>query len=205
MKPCKILIVEDHTFYAKGIESILPSLGPFIITGHATQLNAAYNAIIRHQPDIVLLDVRLGDENGLDLVDLCREQNLGCKFIIISAHDSYTLKVKAEKKGVWAVLPKLVRAEELVKTIQEVYQNTYQKKTPKNNHIVKQLLLESLNIRQIEVCQLLLDGNTKKEIATILQRSPHTVDSQIRAIYHKLGISSREELEKLKHKLGTGE
>jgi two-component system nitrate/nitrite response regulator NarL len=113
MKPCKILIVEDHTFYAKGIESILPSLGPFIITGHATQLNAAYNAIIRHQPDIVLLDIAMPVMNGKEALEKMQLKYPNIKVIIMTNyfHDEHIIEFI--KAGACSFLPKNCNIDKL--------------------------------------------------------------------------------------------
>lgn len=195
---CKLLLVEDHTFYAKGVEASLPKNAGLQVVGHCTNLKDALNSIQHLQPHIVLLDVRLGSENGLDLVELCRAKGLKTKFIVLSADERYTLHATAANIGIAAVLPKMIMLDQLLNTIIAVHLNKYVRPEAGDKALVKFLQEETLTERQIEVCELLMDGNSKNEIARILGRSPHTVDSQIRTIYAKLEIKTREELLLLK-------
>ena len=210
-----VLLIDDHPMLNAGIVSILEQTGIFTVTGQAQSLKEAVSFLEKadalpsaSMPSLIILDLLLGEDNGLDFLPLlekfCRDKKVqGISIpkppvLVCSAlEDSFKIQT-ALKLGAAGFLSKTGGKAELLKAIDTILcGKTY------ISSDVDIKLKESSDIyakftkREIEVIHLLRTNKTNKQIAEALSINLRTVENYISKIYFKTGFSSREEILKL--------
>ena len=117
----KLLIVDDHEIVRKGIVSVLE--GEEVITEiqEASHIEEALMHIRMHQPDITLVDINLGGENGLDLIKKAKKQHLNTLFIILTSSSKREDFLCAKNMGVEGYILKDADLEEIIYGIKSIY------------------------------------------------------------------------------------
>ncbi|MBQ9142092.1 MAG: response regulator transcription factor [Lachnospiraceae bacterium] len=117
----KVLIVDDEEFIRNGLRCILDwEEEGFEICGDAGNGELALQMIQQLQPDLVLMDIRMPKVSGLEVVKYCSEQELPCKFIIISGFSDFKYAQEAIRYGVENYLTKPIDEDELLPTVRQV-------------------------------------------------------------------------------------
>ena len=189
----RIIIVDDHPLVRKGLASLLSVDPDMKMVGEASCTQKAVELIVDAQPDIALVDLRLGKENGLDIVNLCRKQNLSCKFIIITSSADYIDFHKAKNLGVNGYILKDALPEEILYAVRLVdkgrlyYDPTMMNSTFDNTNS----LIDQLTPREKEVLAALGRGLKNCEIAKNLFVTEFTVKKYVSQIFDKLDLQDR--------------
>jgi len=184
-----------------GLRGMLRGVPDLVVVGEAENGHAAQVLCRQLMPDVVLLDVRMPDMNGLEVTRLIRQQFPAIHVIIVSMYDSPDHLLQAIRAGAAGYLLKDATQYELVTTIRQVLAGTL----PIDAHVMGQLLrradqqatpqdrtvLDHLTKREIEVWQLIAKGQTNREIAMALSLSVGTIKIHVEHILAKLGVSDR--------------
>jgi len=195
----RVLLVDDHVLVRHGLRSVLESSGRVEVVGEAGTGREALRLLTQESPDVVLLDLRLGDEDGIEVARACREADPGVKVLVVSAHGSSTQLRTALAAGADGYLLKGVTATELVDGLGKVAAG----ETVIDPAFVPALLHDMatsavpagpLTVREIEVLSLVADGLTAGAMARQLQISQRTVNKHLENLFRKVGVSSRPEL-----------
>jgi len=198
-----IVLIDDHPLAIKGIGEWLSSTGRFAITGTAKNLSEAIALLknIKALPRIIILDVSLGDEDGLELIpelkSICEDRNQSMPEILVcSMYEDPFLIQRAIDSGAKAYVPKTAEPDEILKAIDTlleggVYINPkYMINKPKNAWSI-------LTSRENEIVTFLKRNLSPKQIAKHLNISLRTVENHLAHIYAKTDITSRDELAQL--------
>lgn len=196
----RVVLVDDHVLVRHGLRSLLESTGHVTVVGEAGDAQEAMRVVVGTQPDVVLLDLRLGQEDGLEVAEACREQAPDVRVLVVSAAGGSPQLRAALSAGADGYLLKGVTARQLVDGLRKVARG----ETVIDPAFVPALLddiadgtgLEStsLTVREMEVLSLVADGHTTPSIARRLGVSQRTVQKHLENLYRKLGVSSRAEL-----------
>jgi len=193
----KLIIVDDHPLVRKGINSILSTCNDIDEVYEADNIASAMELIINEKPHIVLVDLRLGSQNGLELVEKAKQANLDTKFIVLTScllHDDF---LRGEKIGVDGYILKEAFAEDIMYAIRLVQRGKkYYDSTimgHKNELDGEGLLLNTLTERENEVLREIGAGMTNEGIAKKLFISQHTVKKHVSSILSKLELNHRTE------------
>ena len=197
-----IIIIEGHPVMRDALADFLGGTGRWRITGKASSLASAKELLTRPgiKPDIMLLDIRLEDGWGLDIIPWYTKQKSGRVpyMAVYSAFDDYAHVSAALSMGVRAYIHKRRNERELESVLLKVLGGGFH-----IDEIVQarhQLVMDIFNLltkREAEILSLVKDGLSNKQIAAALGRSHRTVENIISCIYDKTGIRSRTELERL--------
>lgn len=194
----KIVVVDDHPLAMKGIIWILTeSIGCNEIreTGNVED---AKKVIGSENIDIAIVDLRLGEEDGLDIVAYGREVSPNTKYIILTSFMSKEDFLRAEAMGVEGYLLKEALAQDIVFVVEQISRGkkyydpgvvSYYKQKVKNERAI-----DSLTEREKEVLAELGKGLTNEEIAKALYISPNTVKKHISSILLKLNLQRRTQV-----------
>jgi len=196
----KVFICEDHQIFIDGLSSIISSHSDeFELI--ETSKNGTYTAkkIPFLDIDILLLDLNIPGLNGFEVIQFLREQKLPIKIIVITMYDDPTMIKKAKDAGANAYLLKDVSDETLLEVLRHPDNDKFfiQEGLSNPDH---SLFKESfsnvvkLTLREKEVVQLVVKGNTTQKIADILFLSVNTIETHRRNIYRKLEIKNLTEL-----------
>lgn len=191
MKTIRILIVDDHFVVRLGLASSL-SIEPGIEVVAEAECGAEVIDLYRqHQPDLVLMDWRLPDANGGEIIQLLRRSFPDARVLVISAFESDEIVFQAAKLGAVGYVVKSSRRQELIQAVSAAARGETAFAPQIAAKLVARLQLPKLSPRELEVITELVRGNSNKEIANQLDISENTVKIHIAHIMQKLGAKDR--------------
>lgn len=201
MPKVKVLIAEDHTVVAEGLQALLRD--EFELAGIVHDGRALLEAVESLQPDVIVTDISMPLLNGLDAIRQIRSRLPEAKIVVLTMHRETQLAVDAFRAGASAYLLKVSPGEELIAAIRHAHEGRGYVTTMLAKDLVT-LLMEAgqspagggaaLTPRQREVLQLIAEGRTMKEAAGILNISPRTAESHKYEIMQALGVKTTAEL-----------
>ncbi len=197
-----VLIADDHPMVREGLRSMLDAEGIQVI-GEATNGSEAVEKVQHLQPDLVLMDVRMPDMDGLAATELIKQNSPETAVIVVTSYESkeylrraiaagaagYILKGMSRQSLIDAVrLVKeggsLIDARLLAELLRDVGLEAGREDAPEGS-------LEALSPRERQVLELLVQGLTNKEIAQEMHYSVGTVKNVVQRVIVKLGVSDR--------------
>jgi DNA-binding NarL/FixJ family response regulator len=197
----RVLLADDHAVVAQGLESLLKDTFELVAIVHDGR--SLVEAAEKLRPDVVVTDISMPLLNGLDAIRQIRERRPNTKVVVLTMHPETQLAVDAFRAGASGYMLKVSPAEELITAIQQVAQGRAYVTTLLSKDLIT-LLLEAgkeartgdspLTARQREVLQLIAEGRTMKEVASVLNISPRTVESHKYEIMRALGVQTTAEL-----------
>lgn len=200
--PIRVLIVDDHNIVRDGLKLILALDERIVVGGEAKNLQEAIDAVSKTQPDVILLDFRLPDGDGVNGCLTLKRLFPKVKIIILTAFSQNHLVLETIRAGADGYLLKNIKSSELIENIVKVYEgdsvlDAAVTEGVFNNIItpdVKNELKDNcLSLREKEILQILSQGKTNCEIADILDISEKTVRNYISTIFKKINVSNRTE------------
>ncbi len=199
----KILLVDDQMILAEGIKSVLETCPDFKIAGIACDGAEAVAMCEKHKPDVVLMDIRMPNMNGVVATKRIKEINSGIKIIILTTFDDSDYILSAINNGASGYLLKDIGSTALIDAIKNAYAgdtilpSKIAKKITDAAMMVssdKEIKLKkafNLSDREVEIALMLNDGFTNRQIASAMKLSDGTARNYISSIYSKLGVESR--------------
>lgn len=188
----RIGIIDDHPLVRQGLISILSLEQKYEIVGEATNIKDGLDMIIKKQPEVTLIDLKLGDECGLGIVKEAKKM-VKSKFVILTSSAKESDFIQAERVGVDGYILKEALPEELLYGIKLISRGRkyfdpgiLKYTMMQNNDPIKQL-----TPREIEVLLSLGKGLSNKEISKKFFITEHTVKKHVSSILSKLGLSDR--------------
>jgi DNA-binding NarL/FixJ family response regulator len=210
----RVLLVEDHPMYRKGVKRLLEDTGRFQVVGEAINGHDAIHQADVHRPEIVLIDVQLPGVTGLKIARVLRKQHQNMKIVFLSMHLDDTRLFDAIRAGAMAYLTKDIDQETLVESLRRVAQG---------ENLINQLILSRpqlawkvlaefrqlsgekaetreqeiafaalpLSAREIEVLDCVAQGFSNKEIADELYVTEQTVKNHMTSVLRKLDVNDR--------------
>jgi DNA-binding NarL/FixJ family response regulator len=200
MPAIRVLLADDHTMVAEGLGILLK--GTCDLVGVVHDGRALLKGVEELRPDVVVSDISMPMLNGVDAVRQIKNIRPETKVVMLTMHADVQLAVEAFRAGASGYVLKASPGEELVAAIQEAAKGrTYL--TPLIAKDLLSVLIEAkssetteirLTQRQREVLQLIAEGRTMKEIASILHISSRTAESHKYEMMRVLGVSTTAEL-----------
>lgn len=196
MKKISVLLADDHTVVRQGLRSLLSAEPDIEVVGEAENGRQAVQMAQRLSPNIVVMDIAMPQLNGLEAARQIIHEGLPCKLLMLSSYgdDEYVHQLAA--LGASGYLMKQTAATDLIKAIREASKgNAFFSPS-----ISKQLLeycrdggknskqTQDLTSRELEVLQLVAEGNGNKQIAATLNLSIKTVEKHRQKLMNKLDI-----------------
>ena len=189
----RILIADDHTLVRIGLRSSIEMEPDFSIVAEAGSGEQALAEYRKHQPEVVLLDLRMPGMDGIQTTAaLCREFP-GARIIVISTFTGGDDILRAMQAGAKTYLPKSVQREELIKAIRAIAKGESYLPNVVASRLADRLRRPDLTVRELEVLRLVAAGNSNKEIAAALSIEVGTVKLHVGKILEKLHARDRTE------------
>lgn len=203
-----VLIIDDHLVVRTALRALLEKQPGMVVVGEASNKNEAVALASREQPEIVVLDLCLKEENGLDLIPELLAAAEESKIIILTGVTDPEEHQKAIRQGAMGVVSKEVSADLLIKAIERVHAGELWLNRHMTATLVKELRRErasvasapeedattQLTCREREIIGLIGEGLKNKQIAGRLCISEATVRHHLTSILRKLEVSDRLEL-----------
>lgn len=199
----KILLADDQMILAEGIKAVLTSCKDFEVCGIATDGAQAVEMSERLRPDVVLMDIRMPNMNGVVATKRIKEFDGNIKIVILTTFDDSDYILSAINNGASGYLLKDVGASALIDAVKNAYAGDtilpakIAKKITDVAAMVasdKETKLKSafgFSDREVEIALMIADGFTNRQIAAALKLADGTARNYISTIYLKLGADSR--------------
>ncbi|HEX7365360.1 MAG TPA: response regulator transcription factor [Dehalococcoidia bacterium] len=201
MEAIKILIADDHPVVREGLNAMLSREVDFKVVGEAKDGVDAVNKVAELRPDVVLMDLRMPEMDGVEAMRQIRANDTQVRFIILTTYSDDDYIFSGIEAGARAYLLKDAPREDLFKAIRSVYRgesliqpvvasklldrfSQLSRRTPSG---------EELSERELEVLCLMSKGAANKEISAELKIAQSTVKTHITNIFQKLGVNDRTE------------
>lgn len=196
--PSRVLIVDDHHTFADLLAIALSSQTDFDCVGTAGTGAAALDLVRRERPDIVVMDIQLGSESGLDAARRIRELLPDAVIVVVSAHRDPNWVVRAAQAGASAFAPKSGSLTEMLTVLRNARNGSMLVAPSMFQAVVSQAgdpseHAEKLTAREQDVLVLMGRGVAPTEIARILNISVNTCRGYVKSIHAKLGARSQLE------------
>jgi len=204
----RVVLADDHVFVRDGIKSLLENEANIEVVGEATDGLEALKIVETTKPDLLILDIRMPNLTGIEVVEKLRSQNNPVKIVMLSMHESEEYVLKSIKAGADGYLLKGSSKEEFLKALHTVANGgkyfsgdissilVGQLNNPTASQASKQVIDEEMLItkREKEILTLLLSGKGNKEIAEALDISKRTAEVHRFNLMKKLKVKNLMEL-----------
>ncbi|MTH15424.1 response regulator transcription factor [Flavobacterium sp. LC2016-01] len=204
----RVVLADDHVFVRDGIKSLLENEANIEVVGEAIDGADALEVVTASKPDLLIVDIRMPNLTGIEVVEKLRSENNNIKIIMLSMHESEEYVLKSIKAGADGYLLKGSSKEEFLKALHTVSAGGKyfsgdissiligQLTNPSNSLEPKQNLSDEMMItkREKEILTLLLSGKGNKEIAEALDISKRTAEVHRFNLMKKLKVKNLMEL-----------
>jgi DNA-binding NarL/FixJ family response regulator len=196
-----VFVVDDHAVVRSGLKLLLTREGEFDVVGEAASAGEAAARVSAIDPDIILLDVTMPGETGIEALPRILEAAPRTKVLVLSMHDDPSYVREAFAGGASGYVLKEAADSELVSALRQVAEGRRYVNPELGARMVaaeararREAESDPLTDREREVMRLLALGHTNQEIAKMLYISVRTAETHRAHIMQKLGLSSRAEL-----------
>jgi len=200
----RIVLVDDHPLFRKGLEQLIHSNGIFAVCGEAGNAAEAMEVIRKLLPDLAIVDLSLPGANGIELIKNIRAEFPKLPILVLSMHDESLYAVRALRAGAAGYVMKHEAMANVIQAIHEVLSGRpYLSPTMAAQVITRAArgqpegetdTTERLSDRELEILELIGKGNEVRHIAKLLHLSPKTVETHRAHIKDKLDLRNSREV-----------
>jgi len=200
-----VLLVDDHQMLLDVMRRQFESDAGFVVAGVASTMEAAAQEAKRTTPDVVLLDIELGEESGLDLIAVIRKICPQARIVMLSMFNQRVCRDRAFALGADAYVTKGARYERLRALLRGEPEDATDADYIWRRQGYRAAIRTSLSGRELQVLRALANGMLEKEVAGYLGISVSSVSTYLNRAMYKTDCSSRAELMRYASVLGGGE
>lgn len=197
----RVLITDDHSIVREGLTLILETTDDIEVVGEAADGAEALQMVAEHQPDVVLMDLRMPGMDGLTAIEHLQQDHPQVAIVILTTYNEDDLMLRGLQAGAKGFLLKDTLRETLLDTIQAAAKG----ESLLNADVMSRLLVHTqtggkrpstttdspLTERERQTLRAVAAGETNKGIALQLGITERTVKAHLTSVYNKLGVDSR--------------
>jgi DNA-binding NarL/FixJ family response regulator len=189
----RVFCIDDHPFVRDGIATIINNQPDMLLAAEASDGGEAIQKYREYRPDVTLMDLRLPDMSGIDLLIAIRSEFPEARVVILTTFEGDVEIQRSLGAGAYGYLLKSMPPEELLEIIRQVHAGRKRIPPEVAAQLAEHLGYEALTEREIEVLNYIAKGNRNRVIAELLFISEETVKVHVKHIMEKLGASDRTE------------
>jgi DNA-binding NarL/FixJ family response regulator len=192
--PIRLLIVDDHPVVRDGLRGMLAGSAGLQVVGEASDGAEALRVVDSHQPDVILMDLRMPGLGGVAAIRALAERHVPARVLVLTTYDTDSDVVLALEAGATGYLLKDSPRDELIRAIRAAARGEAVLAPSVATRLVSQLRApapDALSDRELEVLTLVARGETNRGAAARLFISEATVKTHLLHIYEKLGVNDR--------------
>ncbi|HEV2045572.1 MAG TPA: response regulator transcription factor [Chthoniobacterales bacterium] len=200
----RIVIVDDHPLFRKGLEQLIQSHDGLAICGEAANAAEAMDVIRQIAPDMAIVDLSLPGANGIELIKNIRAEFPKLLILVLSMHDESLYALRSMRVGAQGYVMKQEALDSVVSAIREIFAGRpYLSPAMSANVIAKFAqgagegsanVVDGLSDRELEILELIGNGRDVREIAKALHLSPKTVETHRAHIKEKLNLQNARQV-----------
>jgi DNA-binding NarL/FixJ family response regulator len=200
----RIVIVDDHPLFRKGLEQLINSNDGLAVCGEAGSAPEAMNVIRQIAPDLVIVDVSLPGANGIELIKNIRAEFSKLPILVLSMHDESLYALRSLRAGAQGYVMKQEALANVLTAIHQVFAGRPYLSTAMSAKLItsyadaggngKASVTDTLSDRELEILELIGKGREVREIAKELHLSPKTVETHRAHIKEKLNLRNARQV-----------
>ena len=200
----RIVIVDDHPLFRKGLEQLIHSDGTFAVCGEAGNGADAMEVIRKLNPHLAIVDLSLPGANGIELIKNIRAEFSKLPVLVLSMHDESLYALRALRAGAEGYVMKHEAMANVIQAIREVFHGRPYLSPAMAAQVITKFAhrdaegeadpVERLSDRELEILELIGKGNEVRQIAKLLHLSPKTVETHRAHIKEKLQLKNAREV-----------
>ena len=192
-KQIRAVIADDHPVVREGLGALVNSQQDMNVVGEAANGKQAVQEFLLHRPDVLLLDLRMPEMNGIEAIHAILEKEPEARIIVLSTYNTDEDICQALKAGAKAYLLKDSPREQLLESIRSVHTGRLSISSSIGEQLAAGLRAPGLTDREVDIVKSMVAGKTNKEIGASLGITEGTVKVHVRHILKKLGVGRRTE------------
>ena len=189
----RVLVVDDHSLLRTGVANIINQETDLEVVAEAANGRDAIDAFLIHRPDVVLMDLRMPEMEGVEAIRRIREIDPQARVVVLTTYDADEDIARALQAGAKAYILKDIAADALVACVRDVLAGKTYLAPAAAAKLAEHVTQVQLTPRELAALRLLANGHSNKEIATALEISERTVKSHLAHLFEKLQVTSRTE------------
>ncbi|PYJ18151.1 MAG: DNA-binding response regulator [Verrucomicrobia bacterium] len=200
----RIVIVDDHPLFRKGLEQLIHSDSAFAVCGEANNASEAMDVIRKLNPDLAIVDLSLPGANGIELIKNIRAEFPKLPILVLSMHDESLYAFRALRAGAEGYVMKHEAMANVIQAIHEVFNGRPYLSPAMAAQVITKFAhrgsqseadaVERLSDRELEILELIGKGNEVRQIAKLLHLSPKTVETHRAHIKEKLNLQNARQV-----------
>jgi DNA-binding NarL/FixJ family response regulator len=191
MKPIRVLLIEDHFLARVALQSVLAGYAQIKVVGEAGDGETGIALYRELRPDVVVLDLRLPQISGFDVISRLRDEFSCARIVVLSNYRGSEDIYRAVRNGAMAYLTKDTGGEELVNAIRNVHSGLRYLPSAMLHRLAERMPVADLTPREAEVLICITRGRSNREIAEDLRIAEKTVRIHVSALLGKMGVRDR--------------
>lgn len=191
MNDIRIMLADDHVVVRKGLFAMLNEAGGMTVVAEAANGDEAVKLFRQHQPDLLLLDLRMPKRDGVEVVAAIREEFLTARIIILTTFDTDEDIFRALRAGAKGFLLKDATFGEIIESIRAVHAGKTCIPALIAGKLAERAAAPELTPRELDVLRLVVQGKSNRDASIALYVSEETIKSHIKNILTKMGVGDR--------------
>ena len=187
----RVLSIDDHALVREGVATIINSQADMSLAGTAANGKEGIEAFCALRPDVTLMDLRLPDLSGLDVIIAIRSEFPDARIIVLTTFEGDMHVQRALKAGARGYLLKSMPSKQMLETIRRVHAGKMCIPTEIATALAEHLGDQALSAREVEVLRYVAGGARNRDIAEKLFIAEETVKAHLKRIMTKLGTNDR--------------
>lgn len=199
MATISVFLIDDHTVLRQAVRVMLDAEPDLVVVGEAGEGRDGVREVARMQPDVAIVDLKMPGVSGLGAIPEIASRAPRTAIIVFTMYNNPVYVYEAMRSGASGYVLKSATREELVRAVRAVHAGGGFLQAEVTKPLLRRLLMDAkveaersnLTLREIQILELLSDGQSNKEIGQRLAIADETVKSHLKRLYEKLGAADR--------------